>query len=262
MSFLKILKHFLSKYPKCYSFSARFYNLFRQVLMRCYCIFLGVKYFSPIPKSGLYKSQFGQDYALERLGLLRRGGVFVEVGANDPIFNSNSYFLEKAYDYSGIAIDAIDYHKKYEAHRPKTEFVKSVVDSNVGEIEFYIVENEDGWENQLSSVRKDVVLSGRGYIAKAEKQKSRRLDEICKDLKTIDGLLIDVEGHEFEVLESFDLERFKPYFVLVENNGEFYARQKLQYYMKKFGYILRARIGTYDDVYVCKKSQSKNSSSI
>ena len=252
MSFLRNFKRFLSKYPICYSLSARSYNFVRQLIMKFYCMWLGVEYFAPTPKSGLYKSQFGQDYALESLSLLRRGGVFVEVGANDPIFNSNSYFLEKAYDFSGIAIDAIDYLEKYKVHRPKTKFVRSVVDSNDGEIEFYIVENEDGWENQLSSVRKDVVLSGRGYLAKAEKHKSRRLDEICKDLKTIDGLLIDVEGHEFEVLESFDFERFKPTFVLVENNGEFYARQDLQHYMEKCGYILQARIGTYDDVYVCK----------
>jgi hypothetical protein len=252
MSFLKIFKRFLSKYPTYYQAAARFYNFFRQLVMRFHCTCLGVKYFAPTPKKGLYKSQFGQDYVLESLGLLRHGGVFVEVGANDPVFNSNSYFLEKAYNYTGIAIDAIDFQDKYLVHRPKTEFVKSVIDNKGGEIDFYIVENEDGWENQLSSVRKDVVSSGRGYIAKAEKQKSCRLDELCKHFTAIDGLLIDVEGHEFEVLESFDFTKFKPLFVLVENNGEFYAREKLQRYMRQWGYLLEARIGTYDDVYVCK----------
>ena len=85
-----------------------------------------------------------------------------------------------------------------------------------------------------------------------EKQNSCRLDELCKHLTAVDGLLIDVEGHEIEVLESFDFTKFKPLFVLVENNGEFYAREELQRYMRQWGYLLKARIGTYDDVYVCK----------
>ena len=47
-------------------------------------------------------SQFAQDsFVLELLGH-KRGGVFVDVGASDGVWNSNSYLLEGYYGWRGV----------------------------------------------------------------------------------------------------------------------------------------------------------------
>ena len=92
--------------------------------------FKGVKYLEPKTKlEGNYKSQYGQDWYLEKLGFLSKKNFFVEVGCNHPKINSNSYFLEHAYNYSGISIDAINYEKEFHALRPNTTFIQSLIDS-------------------------------------------------------------------------------------------------------------------------------------
>lgn len=55
------------------------------------------------------------------------------------------------------------------------------------------------------------------------------------DLKNIDILLVDVEGWELEVLDGFDLEKFNPKIVCLENFSSFATYRE---YMKKRGYKL------------------------
>lgn len=214
------------------------------------CRIRGVKYFFSRQSHGIYKSQYGQDFVLEKLGLLTYNGFFVEVGANDPVTGSNSYFLEKAYRYSGISIDAIDYSTAYRTERPNTTFVNCVIDSSKQHIPFFVVSNKVGWENMMSSVHESTLETGRGFSAEKVILPAARLSDICKGIEFIDILMIDVEGHEFEVLNSFNWKDQSPKVVLIENNGHHYARSTLERYMREKGYGLRARIGSDDDIYV------------
>src|SRR5687767_14863567 len=53
-------------------------------------------------------SQFNQDRFLEtEVFKGKRGGVFVDIGANDGITLSNTYFFEKYRDWTGICIEPI-----------------------------------------------------------------------------------------------------------------------------------------------------------
>jgi len=54
-----------------------------------------------------YFSQFGQDkWIIERLFPSKRNGFFVDIGANDGITLSNTYFLEKK-GWNGLAVEPI-----------------------------------------------------------------------------------------------------------------------------------------------------------
>ena len=53
----------------------------------------------------------------------KRDGIFLDVGANDPRTENNTYFLETALGWSGIAIDAMgEFAADYTRFRPKTKF--------------------------------------------------------------------------------------------------------------------------------------------
>ncbi|MCK0070285.1 FkbM family methyltransferase [Kordiimonas laminariae] len=248
MSVLNITKKILNN-TKLYSTGARLYHYLKQVMMRLSLINSETLYLKPMKPVGHYKSQYGQDFYLEKLQLISRGGFFVEVGCNHPQQNSNSYFLEHQYGFSGISIDAIDYSTEYEQLRPRTKFHRILIDIIPGKRDFYQVIDEEGWENQVSSVYQDTLFRGKGFKAKKIEIDAVPLKDLIGDRKHIDVLLIDVEGYEFNVLDSLEWSKVKPSVVVVENNGDFYPRSKMEEYMKGKGYLFVARIGVWDDIY-------------
>jgi hypothetical protein len=232
-----------------YSFSAGVYHSCQNAASHAALLGRGVKYLKPLAPHGRYTSQFGQDYYLETLGLLEPGGFFVEVGCNDPKFNSNSYFLEHEYGYTGVSIDAIDYSEAFRTLRPNTRFIRALVDEKPGMKDFYQVVDVDGWENQVSSVYKETLQMGKGFQANVVQVECAPLKSLLNGRREVDVMLVDVEGHEFAVLESLDWDDMKPKVILVENSGEFYPRWKLENYMAVKGYEFLARIGSSDDIY-------------
>ena len=52
-----------------------------------------------------FTSQIGQDqFVIEQLGEITNG-TFVDIGGHDPIYLSNTYYLEKQLGWRGIAVD-------------------------------------------------------------------------------------------------------------------------------------------------------------
>lgn len=232
-----------------YPAAASAYHASNAALMQLKLAFSSVKYLPPTKKGGDFKSQYGQDYYLEKLGLLRPNGFFVEIGCNHPVFNSNSHYLEKKLGWSGVSIDGIDYSALYEAERPKTKFINVLISEEEGELDFYKVKDEDGWENQVSSVHKETLSCGKGFDADIVKVKAKPLAKIAEIDRPIDLCLIDVEGHEFSVLRSVDFQNSPPKIFVIENNRQFYSRESLVSFMAEKGYEHIARIGTSDDIF-------------
>lgn len=83
---------------------------------------------------------------------------------------------------------------------------------------------------------------------RVKKIKTFPLKEILN--KKINLLMIDVEGYELNVIKSINLKKCMPEVILIENNGHFFPRKKLQDYMINNGYKLYARIGIIDDLYI------------
>lgn len=251
------MKHFirviLRRNMFVYGICARLYRWFLNTVMRLILNAKGVRYLAPVKPSGRYHSQFGQDYHLDQLNFVPRvGGVIVEVGCNHPINNSNSYFFEQYYGCTCYAIDAIDFRDLYEQYRPKTEFFNVIIDKEEGIRDFYQVLDDEGWENQVSSLHAETLDKGKGFKAKIIQNKSLRLSTLLKNVGKVDVLMVDVEGHEVSVFESMDWGKFKPMVILVENNGEFHPRKLIEEYLTKKGYVFWARIGSVDDIYVFK----------
>jgi hypothetical protein len=72
-------------------------------------------------KHNIYTSQAGQDIFILNILNCKSDGVFVEIGAHHPFCISNTYVLEKHYNWKGIMIE---YDKSflplYIEHRPKS----------------------------------------------------------------------------------------------------------------------------------------------
>ena len=74
------------------------------------------------------------------------------------------------------------------------------------------------------------------------------LDEILADAhidRDIDFISIDVEGHEYEALEGFSLEKWKPSIMLIEDNSNF-ENNIVSTYLRRHGYVRFMRTGVND----------------
>ena len=169
----------------------------------------------------------------------RRGGFFVDVGANHYQLASKSYFLETKLGWSGIAIEPqAQYAADYAAHRPLTKFFPYFV-SDVS--------------NQTAKL---YVLKDSPLVASSDASFVRRFgvpDEVRdvptvslsdlfdrENVKTIDFLSIDIELHEPQALKGLDIARFKPALVCIEALEP--VRQSILDYFAAHDYVI---VGKY-----------------
>lgn len=212
------------------------------LLKRIKNFFLKEKY------SILSYSQEGEDRVLSRIFEGLEKGFFVDVGAHHPKRFSNTYLFYKQ-GWTGINIDAmpgsmVSFKKK----RPLDINVEIPV-SNTGEELKYYCFNEpalNGFSKELTEFRKN--LSGVYYVIDELKLKTQKLSSILEayipENTEIDFMSVDVEGLDFEVIQSNNWDRFRPKILLVEVLGnsmdEFFTNEVYLYLVSR-GYSFYAK---------------------
>ena len=155
-------------------------------------------------------------------------GVFVELGANDGLNQSNTYYLERWRGWRGILIEAIpELYVQAVRNRPLARvFCCACVsfdypNPNV-EMAFASLMSvvKGSWSD--SSKEQEHVAIGRQLeqitnpynISVPARTLTSILDE-CQ-VSQIDLLSLDVEGYEAQVLRGLDLDRYQPQMMLIE----------------------------------------------
>ena len=156
----------------------------------------------------------------------RRNGVFLDVGAGDPVKNSTSYYLEKHLGWHGIAVDALaEYVADYARLRPATRFFSYFVnDKSGGKRDFY------------ASAEKDF-SSGTGDDPRGGTYQKRQVSTITLDdllaregVTHVDFLSLDIEGGEPAALAGFSIGRFQPGLACVEIHSPEHGRAISEYF--------------------------------
>ncbi|HET6250834.1 MAG TPA: FkbM family methyltransferase [Tepidisphaeraceae bacterium] len=204
--------------------------------------------------SSEFKAQYGEDRILAREFAQRTGGYFVEVGSYNGESYSNTYYLEKSLGWTGVLIEADPkLHEQGAKIRPKSVNVNcaAVAPGSSETVTFEIVEGCK-WvssvsvsDNMLKRIE-DIPINIRKVTVPA-----RTLDTILQEAgapQGIDFLSIDVEGHEWPVLQGFDAARWKPKVIILERNDHFPDRRIMQY-MQSHGYGWRRTTGCNDWFY-------------
>jgi FkbM family methyltransferase len=159
---------------------------------------------------GLYGQGLDDGYLLRIFGA-RRTGTFVDVGANDGVFVSNTFTLYRL-GWRGICIEPHpDAFAKLRVNRPLDLCVRCAAGSAAREVELV-------WDGDISEGARVGVSGSAGASVRVA---SRRLTEILDEAKfpaELDLLSVDVEGYELDVLRSLDWTRFRPRVVIVEYN--------------------------------------------
>jgi len=161
-------------------------------------------------------------------------GVFVEVGANHPTKESQTWFLEQQ-GWSGVLIEPNpDLFKLLCEQRPRSRAVQAAVGAQTGEVELLL--GLDDLHSTLAPVLGDP-LSG-----KKVRVPLRTLESIFAEagVTTVNFLSIDVEGMELQVLQGLNLEKYAPGLILLEEHRLDY---KKHFYLRRHGYRLVKRTG-------------------
>lgn len=165
-------------------------------------------------------SQAAQDVVALMLHDFKRSGYFVEFGAVDGKHLSNTYLLEKEYEWSGIVCEpAKIYHEDLKSNRSCSVDTRCVTRSSGNSLNF-----EECTNGILSTLTEYRGADGhrkmrrRRAIYKVVSVSLHDLLEENNAPQKIDFLSIDTEGSEYEILKSFFPSKYDVSVVVVEHN--------------------------------------------
>ena len=196
-------------------------------------------------------SQHGEDLFINEYFQNKAGGFYVDIGCFHPLKYNNTYLLYKK-GWSGMNIDmnqtSIDL---FNINRPKDSNICCALSNEEKKVVAYI----DHYFSPVNTINKNYSDFAEKNISFRTHNKSyietRTFDTLVRNDKItvpkIDFLNIDAEGSDYEVLEGFNLSKYRPGFICVEMlNISFEDRNKNKKtldYLNTKGYNLIKNLG-------------------
>lgn len=211
-----------------------------------------------------FYSQCGQDrFIYENFFQMKRGGVFVDIGAHDGISLSNTYFFEQQ-GWSGICIEPIPEIFNQLKNNRRCLCIQGCVGKEAEAIPFLrifgdppnlemlsgIVENYD--PKHLERIQKNISdLGGSSTLISVRSLDLTKL-LIENGIFYVDYLSIDTEGGELDILKSIDFSQIEIDVISVENN---YHINGFKEFLEPLGYVLVHQL-EQDEIYRIKTPRS------
>jgi FkbM family methyltransferase len=209
-----------------------------------------------------FYSQFGEDQFINLL-LPKTDGICIEVGADDGITGSNTYYFEqKGWDCLCIEPIPSTYDKCSKNRKKCLKYAIGEFDTFQN---FSIVNLNNDNTSAISSLSID------NRLIESHKHMITNISEIIVEVRSLNSLLaelnyptdidfisIDTENTELNVLKGLDLLKYNVKLFVIENN---FNEPFIQDYLKQFGYQLIKRTGV-NDFYIKQKIFEEDSYNI
>tara|TARA_B100000282_G_C31650033_1_gene452560 strand:+ start:46 stop:828 length:783 start_codon:yes stop_codon:yes gene_type:complete len=167
------------------------------------------------------KSQICQDwFVLESLNY-KKDGYFVEIGAASGVDLSNTYLLEKKYNWNGILSEpAPGWKESLERFRSCKKDYRCVFSESGKKVSFSQTKEKE-YSTIIDFSNSDKHQNKRKDFTKYEIT-TVTLNDLLKENNApteIDYISIDTEGSEYEILKNFDFQRYSFKVLTVEHNN-------------------------------------------
>jgi len=196
-------------------------------------------------------SQIGQDLEVLKFYNFKENGFFIEIGASDGISLSNTYLLEKNFNWKWICVEVIP--TRFELlckNRPNSLCCNNAVynESNK-QVTFDIANNADLLSGITSHIDR--------YINEVNENKTQIIvntisfNDLLEKFNAplfIDYLSLDTEGSELEILKSVYLQKYTFGLIDVEHNYVEPRRSQIRDLLISNGYEY-IRENRWDDCY-------------
>lgn len=167
------------------------------------------------------KSQICQDWFILETLNYKEKGFFVEIGAASGVELSNTYLLEKKYDWDGILSEpSPGWRDSLEANRSCIKDYRCVYSESGKTVNFHQT-SEKEYSTIVDFSNSDKHQSKRRNFTQYEIG-TITLNDLLKEYKApleIDYLSIDTEGSEYEILKDFDFKKYSLKVITVEHNN-------------------------------------------
>jgi FkbM family methyltransferase len=166
-----------------------------------------------------FRSQYGEDAFLWELFEGRLDGYFIEVGAYDGLTLSVSAVFE-AVGWKGLLVEPMPGpFERCRRQRPASRVVQAALSrrGSVGMTDFAVATGGDH-----ADMRSGIAIPGQATApdaASLTRVPVSTMDEVLAGAppEGIDFVVLDVEGHEADLLDGFDLRRFRPRVLVIED---------------------------------------------
>lgn len=177
----------------------------------------------------MFHSQDGQDKYLET-NIFRgfKNGFFVDVGAHDGITINNTLYFERHNGWTGINIEPIEsVYNKLVINRPFCVNIKCAVSNTDGNAEFIL---NKGYTEMISGLKSSYDSRHMSRLQKENTMTNsttetvnvctKRLETIFdeKGVTRVNYMSVDVEGAEYDVINSINFDKVFIDVIGFENN--------------------------------------------
>jgi len=179
----------------------------------------------------------------------KKKGIYLDVGSQHPIANNNTYLLYKK-GWSGINIDLdLKSIQLFNLARSRDININAAVSSGKFTKDLFFYHDKSA----INTIEKKIAAYQTAKVKEVRTVVTKTLNDILKDylVNKVDYLNIDVEGHEIDVLNGFDINKFSPEIISIEfldlkmkklefknNNLNNVLNSSIYKYMTKNGYGL------------------------
>jgi len=168
----------------------------------------------------------------------RRGGTFLDVGANHHERFNKTWYLEHNLGWSGIAVDALsEFAPGYQQHRPHTRFFALFVSDKSDETaRVHVISGN----TLVTSANREFVAQF-GTPDRVDTVPTIALNDLlaAQKVERLDFLSMDIELHEPAALRGFDIGKYRPALVCIE--ALLPVRQQILEYFAGHGYVIEGR---------------------
>ena len=190
-------------------------------------------------------SQYGEDILLAKI-FDGATGLCVEVGANDGVRFSNTKHFEEI-GWQCVLIEPTPILCQKIKQNRNCILFQCAASSTEGEMTLHIAEGHDLFSSLESHSTMAEELGRYEAAITSVSVRVRPLDAMLAEVTTrhIDFVSIDVEGHEIAVLRGFDLSRWRPRVMLIEDKSDLHVTE-VERHMSESGYRRFYRSGGND----------------
>lgn len=171
---------------------------------------------------------------------------YMDLGANHWCRGSNSYYFYKR-GGKGILLEANPLLcRKLEKKRNRDIVINAAVDiqNEKGNIPFYILSLQNRSSIDKESVKRAVKMGA--VIRRVIQVPCICINDLIEKYRFCPDLLsIDIEGMDYKVLRSLDLDKYRIKVIIVEISNDIpNASETMEVYMQKKGYCIYAKKGS------------------
>ena len=170
-------------------------------------------------------------------------GFFIEAGALDGLFQSNTKLLEDL-GWHGLLVEPSE-SAYNECLKNRKCYIENcaLVSSDFTDEFVYGEFNYNGFQGL--GARSSIQPTG---VKVKAKTLTNLLDE--KNITEVDFISLDVEGYEIEVLKGIDFNRIMVKYMIVEVNSDFYSLNDLDTFLSSKGFKNILNISNFSDTTV------------